>query len=44
MAFLISQNNGGIVPGLEYLPAGAITPKIGMALAMADGNLAARCV
>ena len=27
MAFLISQNNGGIVPGLEYLPAGAITPK-----------------
>ena len=41
MAFLISQNNGGIVPGLEYLPAGAITPKIGMALVMTDGNLAA---
>ena len=41
MAFLISQNNGGIVPGLEYLPAGAITPKIGMALTMTDGNLAA---
>ena len=41
MAFLISQNNGGIIPGLEYLPAGAITPKIGMALVMTDGNLAA---
>ena len=41
MAFLISQNNGGIVPGLEYLPAGAITPQIGMALVMTDGNLAA---
>ena len=43
MAFLISQNNGGIVPGLEYLPAGAITPKIGLALVMTDGNLAACC-
>ena len=41
MAFLISQNNGGIIPGLEYLPAGAITPQIGMALVMTDGNLAA---
>ena len=41
MAFLISQNNGGIIPGLEYLPAGAITPQIGMALVMTDGKLAA---
>lgn len=40
MAFLTYQNQGGIVPGLEYLPAGAITPKIGMTLVMTNGNLA----
>lgn len=40
MAFLTHQNQGGIIPGLEYLPAGAITPKVGLALVMTDGNLA----
>lgn len=32
MAFLIQQVDGGRVPGIEYLPCGAITPKVGMAL------------
>ena len=40
MAFLIQQVDGGRVPGIEYLPCGAITPKIGMALIQSGGNLA----
>lgn len=40
MAFLTHQNQGNIIPGLEYLPAGAITPVVGLALVMTDGNLA----
>ena len=40
MAFLTHQNQGNIIPGLEYLPAGAITPTVGLALVMTDGNLA----
>ena len=40
MAFLIQQVDGGRVPGIEYLPCGAITPRIGMALIQSGGNLA----
>ncbi len=40
MAFLPHQTNDGRVPPFEYLPAGAITPKVGMALYMNGGNLA----
>ena len=42
MAFLIQQVDGGRVPGIEYLPCGAITPRIGMALilAVASGTTA----
>lgn len=40
MAFLIQQVDGGRVPGIEYLPCGAITPKVGMALVQTGGNLA----
>lgn len=40
MAFLIQQVDGGRVPGIEYLPASAITPKVGMALVQSGGNLA----
>lgn len=40
MAFLIQQVDGGRIPGIEYLPAGAITPKVGMALTQTGGNLA----
>lgn len=40
MAFLIQQVDGGRVPGIEYLPCGAITPKVGMALIQSGGNLA----
>ena len=40
MAFLIQQIDGGRVPGIEYLPCGAITPRIGMALFQSGGNLA----
>lgn len=40
MAFKVHQTDDGRVPALEYLPAGAITPKVGMALVQADGNLA----
>lgn len=40
MAFKIHTVDGGYVPGVEYLPAGAITPKVGMALVMNGGNLA----
>lgn len=40
MGFKIHTVDGGYVPGIEYLPAGAITPKVGMALVMSSGNLA----
>lgn len=40
MAFLIQQVDGGRIPGIEYLPAGTITPKVGMALTQTGGNLA----
>ena len=40
MAFLIQQVDGGRVPGIEYLPCSAITPKVGMALIQSGGNLA----
>lgn len=40
MAFMIQQVDGGRVPGIEYLPCGAITPKVGMALIQSGGNLA----
>ncbi len=40
MSFKIHSMDGGRVPGIEYLPAGAITPKVGMALVQANGQLA----
>lgn len=40
MAFLIHSTDDGRVLPFEYLPAGAITPKIGMALKMSSGVLA----
>ena len=40
MAFLIHKIDDNRVCGIEYLPAGAITPKAGMALYQASGNLA----
>ena len=40
MAFYIQQVDGGRNPGYEYLPAGAIVPKVGMALTMNSGKLA----
>lgn len=40
MAILIHQTDSGRVPGLEYLPSGAITPKAGMALKLTSGKLA----
>lgn len=40
MAFKIHSTDDGRVPGIEYLPCGAIAPKVGMALVQADGNLA----
>ena len=41
MAFMIYSTDDGRVLPWEYLPAGAITPKVGMALTMSGGNLAA---
>ena len=41
MGFMIHSTDDGRVPATEYLPAGAITPKAGMALNQADGLLAA---
>lgn len=38
--FKIFSTDDGRVPAIEYLPAGAITPKIGMALTQTSGNLA----
>jgi len=40
MAFLVHSTDDGRVPGIEYLPAGAITPEVGMALTQASGKLA----
>ncbi len=40
MSFKIHSMDGGRVPGIEYLPAGAITPKLGMALVQTNGQLA----
>ena len=41
MAFQIHKTDDGRVPGLEYLPCGAIAPQAGMAMKMASGKLAA---
>lgn len=38
--FKIHTIDGGRAPGIEYLPCGAITPKVGQALVMTNGNLA----
>lgn len=40
MAFKIHKIDDGRIPGIEYLPCGAITPKVGMALVQSSGNLA----
>ena len=40
MSFKIHSMDGGRVPGIEYLPAGAIAPKVGMALVQTNGQLA----
>lgn len=40
MAFRIHTVGRAGVHGLEYLPAGAITPKVGLALKMTNGKLA----
>ena len=40
MSFKIHSMDGGRVPGIEYLPAGAITPKVGMSLVQTNGQLA----
>ena len=41
MGVKIHSIDGGRVPGIEYLPCSAITPKVGMALIQnSDGNLA----
>ena len=37
--FIPYQNEDGRVPPWEYLPCGAITPKLGMALVQSSGNL-----
>lgn len=37
--FRIHSVDEGHVPGTEYLPCGDITPKVGMALVQAGGNL-----
>ncbi len=38
--FLLHMMDDGRVPPFEYLPAGAITPKVGLALTQSDGLLA----
>ena len=40
MAFKLHKTDVNKVPPIEYLPAGAITPKMGMALTLSGGNLA----
>lgn len=39
MSFILHSTGDGRVPPLEYLPCGAITPKLGMALTQSGGNL-----
>lgn len=39
MAFKIYSTDDNRVPGIEYLPASAITPKVGMALTQTTGQL-----
>lgn len=41
MAFLIHSTDDGRIQGVEYLPCSAIQPKIGMAMVMTGGLLAA---
>lgn len=38
--FRVHSVDDGRVPGIEYLPCGAITPQVGMALVQTGGNLA----
>jgi len=38
--FTLFSTDDGRVPPIEYLPCGAITPKLGMALYQTSGNLA----
>ena len=40
MAFMLYSTDDGHLPAWEYLPAGAITPKVGMALTVSSGKLA----
>lgn len=40
LAFKLYSTDDGRVPPVEYLPAGAIIPKAGMALTQSSGNLA----
>jgi hypothetical protein len=40
MAFKLYSTDDGRVPPVEYLPCGAIAPKMGTALYQASGNLA----
>lgn len=40
MGFIPMKNADGSVTPFEYLPCGAITPKMGMALTQTSGNLA----
>ena len=40
MGFKIHSTDDGRTPAIEYLPVSAITPKVGMALAMSGGKLA----
>lgn len=40
MAFKIYSTDDNRVPGIEYMPASAITPKVGMALTQTTGQLA----
>lgn len=40
MAFMLHTTDDGHFPAWEYLPAGAITPKVGMALTQTSGKLA----
>lgn len=40
MGFMIHSTDDGRVPATEYLPAGAITPKAGLALTQTNGQLA----
>lgn len=40
MSFKIHSIDDNRISGIEYLPCGAITPKVGMALVQTSGNLA----